>query len=211
MNINLQISSTVPDFFRKIKRNSLKANQKLPSVDDFVKSKIGSEHLEQFADIIDLIIKNWLTKNQLMLPVYLTNGSGSDKILFCNNTQYLLYETIDDENTLKSNIYPMPKSYSASYSVPSPHMYINLFDSHFYDITTDVKLTQVPLHHITEAIKINFGYEIPMNYFIEHNFFKAYSKLVSLYDEQLELQLYDAWVKHNVELLGRLQQTPPDS
>jgi hypothetical protein len=130
MNINIQISTIVPDFFRRIKSKTLKSERHIPEADVFVKDKIkklAPVVVTKFESEIDDIIDSKLKLNRLTLPVYISNipNTHVEKIVHLDK-DYILKVGHNGNEPVYSLMDCNPEQFNG-FKQLNTELYINLF------------------------------------------------------------------------------------
>jgi hypothetical protein len=206
MNINIQISQIVPDFFKKLKTKVFLSSMKIPQLDFYIKDKLSAIYpkvLDKYCNELNTILLEKMEFNRINFPIFFDNAaeSLSDKIIKVNDVLYLAKDEVFSGKLIcklikieETSLFEINLSFDK---------YINLFDAHFYSSNNE-QLTRVKINHIRDAIVDYFGYEQIIDFFTTTDWYKKYTELINQKELELELVIYNEWVKHNINLIKEL-------
>lgn len=207
MNISFQISQEIPEFFRILKKPQLTAEHKVPSfelfVNEYIKKECTLEVFEKYKGIIEhmIICRGTLGLDILPIPIDSINNTNviliKDKLCAC---QKVLFG--DNHSSSKFNFEVLERDVEGwSYG-----HYLNILDNHLYNSNTGYKITSSAntYSELTNSIIKYFDLQPFIDWYKNSNLFGKYMELVDSQNSQIELELYNEWFNHQVNLLKEI-------
>ena len=173
------IPTQVPDFFRKVH-----SNIKVEPFGDFLLRIIPKEISLGNEIFISKLIEDFKKYND----VYIRIAIKGDK-MFHNGTFYSV--DITDVNN--------PILLELTNHTDVPEIEIDLLNGYYYDGIE--KISQVPQTNMILTISKAFGITSLIDYLNYNNILKQYVKMIDDLETTHELELYDKWLLHNLNLI----------
>lgn len=173
------ISTQVPDFFRKVH-----SNIKVEPFGDFLLRVMPKEISLGNEVFINKLIEDFKKYND----IYLRIPIKGDK-MFHNGKFYSVDITDINQRVLieHKNIYDVPE------------VEIDLLNGYYYNGIE--KISQVPQTNIISNISKAFGITSLVDYLNYNNILKQYVRMIDDLETKHELELYDKWLLHNLNLI----------
>lgn len=175
------ISTEVPEFFKKV-HSEIKVE---PFGEFFVKN-LPEELKEGYESFIDKIIQDFKRYNNIHIRIPIKGEK-----MFHNGKLY----TVDITDVYN----PILVELISNSDINIPEVEIDLLDGFYYNGIE--KISQVPQITIASNISQAFGITPLINYLSSNNIVKQYVNLIDKLQTAHELELYDKWVLHNLNLI----------
>ena len=176
------ISTEVPDFFRKVH-----STLKVEPFGDFLLRTIPKEIISGNEIFINKLIEDFKKYND----IYVRIPIKGDK-MYHNGKFYSIQMDTFGEPVLIED-----KNYSAI-----PEIEIDLLRGYYYDSIE--KISQSPQTDLIKIISKTLGIDSLVDYLNYNNVLKQYVKIIEDLETSYELELYDKWIVHNLNLIKKV-------
>lgn len=194
--VTLQISTIVPEYFKNLMKHEMSEEINPISIYEFINNELP-DHLKDnsfIGDIIDMKVKY----GKLSLPIYFFNRplhKENVKVFKIQNTFYELRSALGGLSLQMQHVFNETTTVKDRECV----MHLNLLDGHYYN--GNEKLTRVEDFLLVKEMVGEFNLVETIEFFKDEKMFKKYHNQLNLQSERLEMKYYDAWVKHNINLI----------
>ena len=173
--ITINIDSKVPEFFRALQKKS-----SVIPFEKFISSKIP----EIFSEREVLLLKDSLKESKYSISIDIKIPIFGQNIFFEGESMPLTDFDVQsiDENSFTTKI--------------------SLLDGYIYS-NDGTRLSHVSKMFHVKTIISKLEIQNLINWLIENDFTAEYNEILSQNDIEHELKTYNAWIKHNINLLNQ--------
>jgi hypothetical protein len=180
------ISTEVPDFFRKVH-----STLKVEPFGDFLLRTIPKEIISGNEIFVSKLIEDFKKYNDIYVRIPIKGD-----IMYHNEKFYSIQIDAFGEPVL-IEVLIENKNYSAI-----PQIEIDLLRGYYYDSIE--KISHSPQTDLIKTISKALGVDSLVDYLNYNNLLKQYVKIIEDLETSYELELYDKWVVHNLNLIKKV-------
>jgi len=200
--INITITSEVPEWFTMVHASTIENNFEINSINEFFKKYYPSETFYiDYKPIIDNVLRMKINTGVECIPIGIFNDDYEHNYVVYGDK---IYKSVAVESVDNLGIKYVEKlvEHQNNFKDIKPDLYLNLLDNFLYNNNgRRINNSESYYAYFSNVIIKKFNLSLFIDWYKETEVFKKYSEYISTLESRKKLEMYNLWLKHNIELI----------